>query len=175
MEKIICEKIARITKNRKRLEEKLGVKIENNGKEITLIGKAEDEYVAVKIIEALDFGFPFSTSLLIKDDELSFEVLNIKNHTRRKDLESVRARIIGKDGKTLKTLNSLTKCHFELNGNRLGIIGDPEHIRYAQEAAISIMRGAKQGNVYSFLEKHQEEPIFDLGLKEVKKRSKKNL
>ncbi len=175
MEKLIVEKIARITKNRKRLEEKLGVKIDNSGDEITVTGKAEDEYVAVRVIEALDFGFPFSTALLIRDEELFFEVLNIKSYTRRKDLVSVRARIIGKDGKTLKTLTSLTKCHFELKENHLGIIGDPEYIRYAQEAAISLIRGAKQSNVYSYLEKHQVEPVFDLGLKEVKKKPKKNL
>ena len=175
MEKLIIEKIARITKNRKKLEEKLRVKVDNSGKEITVMGKAEDEYTAIKVIEALDFGFPFSTALLIAEQELFFEILNIKSYTRRKDLEVVRSRIIGKDGKTLKALTNLTKCHFELKDNHLGIIGDPEYIRYAQEAAISLIRGAKQANVYSFLEKHQVEPVFDLGLKEPKKKGKKNL
>jgi len=170
MEKIICEKIVRITKNRKKLERELGVKIDNSGKEITVTGNPEDEYVAIKVIEALDFGFPFSIALLIKDEDFLFEALNIKDHTRRKDLESVRARIIGKGGKTLKTLTDLTKCHFELKGNHLGILGEPEHMRYAQEAAISLIRGAKQGNVYAFLEKHQVKPVFDLGLKEAKKK-----
>jgi|SRR3989338_301247 len=170
MEKIILEKIARITKNRKKLEEKLKVKIDNSGKEITVTGAPEDEYVAIKVLEALDFGFPFSIALLIKDEDFLFEALNIKDYTRRKDLQVVRARIIGKQGKTLKTITDLTKCHFELKDNHLGIIGDPEYIRYAQEAAISLIRGAKQANVYAFLEKHQVKPILDLGLKEVKKK-----
>jgi len=170
MEKIICDKIVRITKNRKKLEGRLKVKIDNSGKEITVIGEPEDEYVAVKVIEALDFGFPFSIALLIKDEDFLFEAINIKDHTRRKDLKVVRARIIGKQGKTLRTLTELTKCHFELKGNQLGILGDPEHIRYAQESAISLIRGAKQANVYAFLEKHQVKPVFDLGLKEVKKK-----
>ena len=34
MEKTICEKIVRITKNRKKLERELEVKIDNSGKEI---------------------------------------------------------------------------------------------------------------------------------------------
>ena len=112
MEKIICDKIVRITKNRKKLEGRLKVKIDNSGKEITVIGEPEDEYVAVKVIEALDFGFPFSIALLIKDEDFLFEAINIKDHTRRKDLKVVRARIIGKQGKTLRTLTELTKCHF---------------------------------------------------------------
>jgi len=170
MEKIICEKIARITKNRKKLEEKLNVKIENRGKEVFITGNPEDEYIALKVVEALEFGFPFSTALLIQEEDCLFEILNIKDHTTRKDLKTVRARIIGKDGKTLRTLSELTKCHFELKENRLGIIGDPEYIRNAQEAATLLIRGSKQANVYSFLEKHQVQPVIDLGLKETKKK-----
>ena len=173
MEKIICDKIVRITKNRKKLEGRLKVKIDNSGKEITVIGEPEDEYVAVKVIEALDFGFPFSIALLIKDEDFLFEAINIKDNTRRKDLKVVRARIIGKQGKTLRTLTELTKCYFELKENHLGIIGDPEYIRYAQEGAISLIRGAKQSNVYAFLEKHQVKLVFDLGLKPVKTKKKK--
>jgi rRNA processing protein Krr1/Pno1 len=95
-----------------------------------------------------------------------FEIINIKDHTTRKDLGRVRARIIGKSGKTLKTLNTLTQCYFEVKDNCVGIIGDPEYIKNAQEAVIYLIKGSKQSNVYSFLEKHQVKPVFDLGLKE---------
>ncbi|MDP3992135.1 MAG: hypothetical protein U1B79_00495 [Candidatus Pacearchaeota archaeon] len=172
METIICEKPQRIIKNRKNLEKKLEIKIASKGKEVFISGKPEDEYVAEKVIEALDFGFPFSVALLIKEEDFMFEVLNIKNHTRRKDMEKVRARIIGKKGGTLKTLLELTKCHFEIKGNQVGIIGEPEYMRNAQEAMISLIRGAKQANVYSFLEKHQVKPVIDLGLKPMKKKKK---
>ena len=173
MEKIICEKPNRIIKNRKKLEKELGVKITGKGGEITIHGSPENEYVAEKVIEALEFGFPFSVALLIKDEDFMFESLKIKDYTRRKDLEKVRARIIGKEGKTLRTLNELTKCYFEIVGNRVGIIGEPEYMRNATEAMISLIRGAKHANVYAFLEKHQVKPVFDLGLKEVKKHKKK--
>lgn len=170
MQIMICEKIQRITKNRERLQEELRVKIENRGKEVKIEGNAEDEYVAEKVVEALEFGFPFATALLLKEEDFMFEVLNIKTYTKRPDMETVRARIIGKDGKTLKILTDLTQCHFELKVNQVGIIGDVEHIRNAQEGLISLIRGAKQANVYTFLEKHQVQPILDLGLKPVKKK-----
>ena len=169
METIIFEKIQRIIKNRKKLEQELNVKITNIGNEVTINSSPENEYVAEKVIWALDFGFPFSVALLINEQDFMFEVLNIKDYTRRKDLEKVRARIIGKQGKTLKTLLELTKCHFEIKGNQVGIIGEPEYMRIATEAMISLIRGAKHANVYSFLEKHQVKPVFDLGLKEIKK------
>ena len=173
METIICEKSQRIIKNRKRLEEELKIKITNKGKEITIHGSPENEYVAEKVIEALEFGFPFSVALLIKEQDFMFEALNIKDYTKRKDLEKIRARIIGTKGKTLRTLLELTKCHFEIKDNQVGIIGEPEYMRNSQEAMISLIHGAKHANVYSFLEKHQVKPVLDLGLKPIKKKKPK--
>jgi len=168
MEKIIIEKIARVTKNRKKLEEKLNVKIENRGKEVFVSGGAEDEYTAIKVIEALEFGFPFSTAILLTDENFMFEVLNIKDHTTRKDLAMIRARIIGKNGKALKTLTNLTKCFFELKDNQVGIIGDPEYMKNAEESVVLLIKGSKHSNVYNHLEKHQVKPVLDLGLREEK-------
>ena len=165
MKKILSDKVARIIKNKKRLEKILKVKITNRGKEVFIEGDSEDEYAAEKVIDALNLGFPFEAAILIKKENFSFEILNIKDYTKRKDLEIIRARIIGKGGKALKTLHGLTKCYFELNNNNVGIIGSSEHIKNAENSIISIIKGAKHSNVYSFLEKHQPERIVDLGLK----------
>ncbi len=166
MKTILSEKLPRILKNKKRLESKLNIKISNRGKEVQINGKPEEEYIAEKVIDALNFGFPFSVAISIKEEDLEFEILNIKDHTTRKDLNRIRARIIGKGGKTLKTLNQLTKCNFELKDNFVGIIGAPELIENAQESVISIIKGSKQSNVYSHLEKNQPKSVIDLGLKE---------
>ena len=166
MKTILSEKLPRILKNKKRLESKLSIKISNRGKEVQIDGKPEDEYIAEKVIDALNFGFSFSVAISIKEESLEFEILNIKDHTARKDLVRVRARLIGKGGKTLQTLNQLTKYNFELKDNQMGIVGSPELIENAQESVISIIKGSKQSNVYSHLEKNQPKPVLDLGLKE---------
>lgn len=170
MKTIYSEKLPRILKNKAQLEKKLNIKITNKGQDVSIDGAAEDEYIAEKVIDALNFGFPFSHALLIKDEDNMFEIINIKDHTKRRDLERIRARIIGTQGKTLKTLSKLTECHFEIKDNEVGLIGDSEHIKNAQEAIIHLVKGSKQGNVYKFLEQHQPEVIDDLGLKEVKKK-----
>lgn len=165
MKKIISDKILRIIRNKRKLESILNVKITNRGKEVYIVGNPTDEHIAEKVIDAINFGFPISYSIDIKVRDLTFEILNIKNYTRRKDLSRIRARIIGKEGKTLQTLHKLTKCYFELKDNEVGIIGDPEYIENAQNAVISIVQGSKQTNVYTFLEKNQVKHIEDLGLK----------
>ncbi len=170
MKKIISEKIIRIIKNKKNLEKELDVLLEINGKEVSISGESENEYIAERVIEALDFGFPFSDALNIKKEDFLFEILNIKEFTNQKDFERVRGRVIGKDGKALKTISNLSNCHVELSGNKLGIIGDSESIRNVEEACKLLIKGSKHSNVYSYLEKHKIEPITDLGLKGVKKK-----
>jgi KH domain-containing protein len=167
---IISDNISKIMKNKNRLERMLNVKIILKKDEISLEGAPENEYIAEKVIDAINLGFSLPVALLIKEEDFLFEILDIKHYTRRKDLETVRARLIGRGGKTLKTLNTLTECHFEIKDNCVGIIGSPECIKNAQNAVISLIQGSKQANVYSFLEKHHAEPILDLGLKKRKKK-----
>ena len=166
MKTIYSEKLPRILKIKRKLERELNVQITNRGKEVSINGEPKEEYTAEKVIEAINFGFPSSNALTIKKEDFLFERINIKEHTKRKDLKVIRARIIGKGGKILKTLCKLTKCFFELKDNEVGIIGPPEGIENAQGAIISIIKGSKQTNVYGFLEKHQPERVLDLGLKE---------
>jgi ribosomal RNA assembly protein len=172
MKKIIVDKLLRIIKSKGNLEKELNVHIEINGNEISISGEPEEEYAAEKVIEALDFGFPFSAAFEIKKEDFIFEILNIKEYATQKNFERVRGRIIGRNGKTLKTISNLSECHIELNGNKLGIIGYAENIRKVEEACKILIKGSKQANVYAYLEKHRPEPIIDLGLKEQKKKKK---
>ncbi len=166
MKIILSDKIVRIVKNKKKLEKVLNLKISNRGKEVSIDGSAEDEYVGEKVIDALNFGFPFSAAVAIKKNNLEFQKINIKEHTHRKDMKSIRARLIGKAGKTLKVLSDLTECYVELKDNQMGVIGAPESMENSQNAIIAIIKGAKQTNVYSHLEKNRPEEIHDLGLRE---------
>ena len=165
MKTLLINKVARIIKSRKKLEELLNVKITNRGKEVTITGKPEDEYIAEKVIDALNFGFPFSSAMQIKNKDCIFEILNIKDYTKRHDLKRIKARIIGKQGKAVNTLRQLTKCDFEIKDNTVGIIGPAEFIEGGQDAVISIIKGAKHSNIYNRLEKNQPKKIEDLGLK----------
>ena len=170
MIKLICDKTLRIIKNKKNLEENLEVKITNRGKEIYVSGNPENEYLAQKVIEALEFGFPFSAAIGIKKEELIFRIINIKNYSNQKNYERVRGRFIGKNGKTIKTISNLSECYLEIKDNKIGIIGEEENIENAEEACKLLLKGSKQSNVYAYLEKHHPIPIIDLGLKDIKKK-----
>jgi len=169
MLKLIVDKLPRVTKNREKLEKELCVKITNRGKEVYIDGLPENEYIAEKIILALNFGFPYSDALLLTEEDFMFEVINMKDYTTKKDFGRIKARIIGKQGKTLKTLSELTKCNFEIKDHFVGVIGPLEFIKNGQDGITSLIKGSKQANVYAYLEKHQPKPVIDLGLKDSKR------
>ena len=71
MKKIICEKLPRILKNKKKLSEVLGVTLTNRGKEVYIEGSPEKEYIAEKVIDAINFGFAISKESPIEEAFIS--------------------------------------------------------------------------------------------------------
>ncbi len=161
MKTIFSEKLPRIIKNKKELERILGVKIKNKGKNVFIEGEPDEEYIAIKVIDALNFGFPFSEAIKIKKDDYVLEILSIKDYTKRTDLKRIKGRIIGRGGKSIRNLSRLTNCSIEIKDNQVGIIGKPENIENAINSVIRLISGSKHSNVYSYLEKHRPEFISE--------------
>ena len=131
MKKLILDKMMRVVKARSLLEKELSVKLDIRGREVTINGNAEEEYLAERVLEAINFGFEMDVALMMKEDDLIFEVLNIKDYTKRNDLERIRGRLIGTGGKTKQTLIQLTQCFIEYKENKVAIIGQAERIEFA--------------------------------------------
>lgn len=156
MQEIYVENIKEVLRNKKLLEKELFIMLSNKGKNFFVKGNIEDEYLALKILEAVNFGFSVEQALELKQEGIMFQILNIKDITRRHDLGRIKARIIGKKGKTLNTLKNLTNCKISLHNNQVGIIGPILEIEDAMQAITSLIQGSKQGNVYARLEKQRK-------------------
>lgn len=166
MERKLIEKQKKMQRAKPQLEKEMNLKITNRGKEFFIEGEAEDEYITNQVMDAIDFGFPIPTALSIEKEDLVFERINIKEHSKKNKVEMAKGRVIGKNGKNLSTLTEITGCVFEVKENEVGIIGHPENMKNVITGVISIIRGAKHSNVYSFLQRTKPGPIWDLGLKE---------
>lgn len=153
MEKINITSTGKIRQNKEAIEKKLNVKITIRGKQATIEGEPVEEYEASTIIEALDFGFPLRDALKLTDENVIFRRLPIKHFTKRKNLEEVRARIIGRKGGTLRAIEEVSGCGVVLHENTVGVIGEAENIEEATTALKKLIKGSKQANVYSFLER----------------------
>jgi len=160
---------SRILRNKRKLEASLKVKLKKKGRNMLIEGEGEEEFIAEKVLEALNFGFKLEQALLLKREDFVLEEILIKNFTKRKDLSRIRARIVGKKGQTKKHIQDISNCLIALKDNTVAIIGEAQDIRQAMNGVINIIQGSKQGSVYSFMERCKKESKQrgqDLGLKE---------
>jgi len=153
MEEIYCENLAELKREKKFLERDLNVKITIKGKRVTIEGEAMNEYEMSIILDAINLGFAAQTACLLKDEDFAFEKINIKDHTRRKNLTVVRSRLIGTHGKTKNTIEQISGCKIKIKDNVVAIIGPADYMEYALTALINIIKGTKQTNVYKYLER----------------------
>ena len=176
--KLVIEKINKIKKAVPLIESKIKIKIRVEGGFVFIEGSEYNEYIVEKILKAVDFGFDAEDALTLLDEDFEIEFINIKEHTPRKNLSDVRARIIGTGGKAKRTIEELTAGIVVLNGNTVGIIVDSEHLSQAVQGIISLIQGSKHGNVFSYLEKQNAElrklSEEDLGLKDTVKKFEKS-
>jgi ribosomal RNA assembly protein len=153
METIFFDRLAELKRTHNELEKRLKVTITIEGKKVTIRGNTFEEYEALTILEAMNFGFSAQTALMLKDEDIVFRRIHIKDFTNRKDLETVKARIIGTQGRTKRTIENLANCEVMIKGNEVGLICPAEEIDYVITGMTNLIRGSKQANVYKFLER----------------------
>jgi len=154
METLHLDQTAEIRRNLAELERTLKVKIKIVGKKVTIEGEPMNEYEAVQIFEAMGLGFSSREALQLKDEDMIFRIIALKDFTRRKDLREVRARVIGAKGQTKRVIEEISGCKIVVKeDNLIGIIGHSESIDAAITAITNIIKGTKQANAYRYLEK----------------------
>jgi ribosomal RNA assembly protein len=156
-EKIYSNNIRKILQNKKLLETSLKLKMTNQANIISLDGKAEDEYLGLKVIEAINLGFSITKALFLKEEDFTFEKIQIKPIAKRNDLSQVRGRVIGQRRKVLDTIEGLTDTFIVLHDNSVGIIGRVSDVQKAVYVLKRIIAGSKHANMYAWLEKRKAE------------------
>jgi ribosomal RNA assembly protein len=168
---ILVENINKIKKAIPVIENKIKVSLQPDKDKVIVKGSEYNEFLVEEIILAIDFGFQIEDALLLKNEDFVLEFIDIKSHTRRRNLKDVRARVIGTKGKARKTIENLTGSVIVIKENRVGVIVDNNHLDATIQAIESLIQGSKHGNVFAYLEKQgvaikNNFDDEDLGLKE---------
>ena len=152
------------------IEEKSKVSLEIDSDNGTVsITSVEDPLQVLRVmdlVKAIGRGFSPENALTILDDEmLMLDVLDIsKAAGTRNDMERIKGRVIGKDGRSREIMEQLSGTKVSVYGKTVAVIGYPQQIRVARAAIEMLVDGAPHGNVYSFLERKHE----DLAREELK-------
>jgi ribosomal RNA assembly protein len=114
---------------------------------------------AREVVHAIARGFSPEKALKLFDNEdLMFETMDLSNIARtEKDLERIKGRIIGIDGKTRDLFENLTNTNISVYGKTVSMIGYPEQNTVARKGIDMLLEGAAHGTVYKFLEKKKSE------------------
>jgi ribosomal RNA assembly protein len=121
---------------------------------------------AREVVQAIARGFSPEKALKLFDDEdLMFETMDLSNIARtEKDLERIKGRIIGSDGKTRDLFENLTNTNISVYGKTVSLIGYSEQNTVARKGIDMLLEGAAHGPVYKFLEKKKSElKLAELG------------
>jgi len=173
MKKVPIVSVKKIKKAIPYLSKKINVQISVSKDVVYLEGNEVNEYLAEKIIQAIDFGFDPEDAILLRNENFSLEFINIKEHTHRKNLADIRSRIIGTEGKAKQTIELLTGAVIVLHVNMIGVIVDSDHLAQAMQGLISLIQGSKHGNVFAYLERQNANlrkiDEEELGLRDPKK------
>ncbi len=171
MRNVVVESLNKIKKAVPAIENKVKIKLVVSSKSsvVGIKGGELNEYLVEKVLRAVDFGFDVDDALLLMGEDFVLEFVGVKEHTHRKKLSDVRARLIGTGGKAKRAIENLTGAVIVVSGNRVGVIVDAEHLDTTVQAIESLIQGAKHGNVFARLEKQNANrgrfDNEDLGLK----------
>lgn len=141
---------------KKELEEYTKTKIDVDSKEglVTITGNdAVKLYTVRELVLAIGRGFnPEIAKLLLKQD-YCIEILSLDEFAdKKKKLERIRGRIIGKKGKSREIIENLTETHVSVYGKTVSIIGLAENVTMARNAVEMFLEGAAHSAVYRRLE-----------------------
>ncbi|MDP2908501.1 MAG: KH domain-containing protein, partial [Nanoarchaeota archaeon] len=108
-----------------------------DSKEGDVTVESEDSFAAYStklIVKAIGRGFNPDIALLLTDEDYSLEILDITEFVGKsnKNMQRVKARVIGTGGKAWKMIERLTSCHLSVYGRTVGIIGPIEEVTLAR-------------------------------------------
>ena len=152
---------------KERIEKQLGIEMgidsETGDVTLTLSPNAQDPSVlfrAKEVITAIGRGFaPDRAFRLLQDEDALLEVIDLREIFGRSlsDLQRLKGRIIGQEGKTRRIIEELTDADVSVYGHTVSIIADADEMDIAREAIKMLLQGRQHSSVYRFLHKKRRE------------------
>jgi len=149
------------------IEKKLSVDLEIDSQTgdvtITLKKDAKDPSYAFRAkdtVTAIGRGFSPENALRLADNEDDvLEVIDLREIFGRSqsDMNRIKGRVIGKDGKTRRIIEEMSGAVISVYGHTISIIGAAERVDTAREAIKQLIKGSQHRTVYRFLQKKRHE------------------
>jgi ribosomal RNA assembly protein len=174
------EKIIRIPKDRvgaligksgkikSKIENSCSVKLEINSDngEIEISSNIDDEkfqpFKAMEIVLAIGRGFTPEKAMRLLKGENTLHVIDLREFGGKSpdQIDRIRGRIIGEQGKARKNMENLSNTSITVYGRTVSIIGGPTQLKLAIDAIESLSSGSMHGHVYKRIESSRRQEKF---------------
>jgi len=147
----------------KQLSVELSIDSETGDITITLGPEAQDPsllFRAKEVVTAIGRGFsPDRAFRLIHDEDAVLEVIDLRELFGRSlsELQRIKGRIIGQEGKTRRIIEELTEADVSVHGHTVSIIANIDEMEVAREAVQMLLQGSQHSTVYRFLHRKRRE------------------
>jgi ribosomal RNA assembly protein len=154
---------------KKVLESKTHTTITIDSKEGLITVEGSDENTVhvlrtVDIINAINRGFsPERAFEMIEDEDLLLDVIDLSGLAEGpRQLDRLRGRIIGKDGRAREQIENMTDVEISVFGKTVALIGYPEPLKIARTAIDMLIEGVPHENVFAFLDRKKKDAKQDM-------------
>ena len=139
----------------KEVSKRLGCKIKiSNGNELAIEGEPLNEYDARNVIQAFARGFDFNVACKLLLDDHFFDSVDLREVFNSEDqIKRIKARIIGREGKTKTYVQSVSGVDLVIYGDTVSMIGKVNDIKIARAAIDILIDGGTHNKAYTVMEK----------------------
>ena len=111
------------------------------------------------IIRAIGRGFSPDHAFILFNDDAYFLIFDLREYVGKRDahIRRVKARIIGRDGKTKHIIEQMTDSMVSVYGHTISVITTVEYLDIIKTAIEMLIRGNKHYTVYRYLERKRKE------------------
>ena len=147
----------------KKFSVELHIDSETGNVTITLRADVEDPsyiFKAREVVTAIARGFSPERALrLLSKDDASLHVIDLHEIVGKSqsDMNRLKGRVIGQDGKTRRIVEELTNANITVYGHTISIIGNLDELEIAKEAVQMLLRGSQHRTVYRYLHRKRRE------------------
>ncbi len=143
---------------KKEIEEKTKtkIKVDTEGA-VEIGGDSFDAWITKKIVKAIGRGFSPKKALLILNEGYISELIELKNWAKTdKSMLRLKGRVIGKEGKSKRTIEEVTQTYISVYGKTICIIGKTKKVLLAKRAVEMLLSGCQHSTVFKMVERERK-------------------
>lgn len=140
----------------KELQEKTKTRMSVEENDVLIEGKSLYVWKARDIIRAIARGFSPVRAMRLLKDQYMLDIIDLSEYLpTEKAIKRVKARIIGKNGRTRELIEEHTGVFVSVYGKTVALIGSMEGLDVARRAVEMLIEGSKHSTVYAYLEQNR--------------------